>query len=86
MNPMREYREADDLARWGSFLFTGGIAVFYARHGVPWYWIADPDSRVVEVYGLIAGAYALRTRAAGDEPLSAEPFPDLVIPPAALWA
>jgi len=47
----------------------------------------DPDSRgVVEVYGLAEGGYTLSARVAGDESLSAEPFPDLVIPPASLWA
>ena len=58
----------------------------YARHGVPWYWIVDPDARVVEVYRLEAGSYVLSKRIAGDEPVSAEPFADLVIPPASLWA
>ena len=27
----------------------------YARHDIPWYWIVEPDSRVVEVYKLVAG-------------------------------
>lgn len=58
----------------------------YARHGVPWYWIVDPDSRTVEVYALGEGGYALTTRASGNEPLSAEPLADLVIPLASLWA
>ncbi len=58
----------------------------YARHGIPWYWIVDPDSRTVEVYALGEGGYALSTRVAGDEQLSAEPLTDLVIPPTSLWA
>ncbi len=58
----------------------------YARYGVPWYWIVDPDSRTVEVYALGEGGYALSTRVAGDEQLSAEPLTDLVIPPTSLWA
>jgi Uma2 family endonuclease len=58
----------------------------YASYGVPWYWIVDPDSRVVEVYRLEAGSYTLSKRVAGDEPLSAEPFPDLALAPASLWA
>lgn len=58
----------------------------YARHGVSWYWLVDPDSRVVEVYALVAGGYALSTRVSGAEPLSAEPLADLTIPPASLWA
>lgn len=58
----------------------------YASYGVPWYWIMDPDSRVVEAYRLEAASYVLIKRIAGDEPLSAEPFPDLALAPAALWA
>ena len=58
----------------------------YARHDIPWYWIVDPDSRVVEVYKLVAGSYTLSARVAGGEALSAEPFPDLALPAASLWA
>ena len=58
----------------------------YARYAIPWYWIVDPDNRVVEVYRLAGGAYALDTRISPDEPLCAQPFPDLVVPPASLWA
>ena len=57
----------------------------YARHGIPWYWIGDPDNRVVEVYRLAEGAYTLSLRVTGDEDLSAEPLADLVIPLASLW-
>jgi Uma2 family endonuclease len=57
----------------------------YARHGVPWYWLVDPDARTVEVYGLAGGAYTLAARVTGDEPFSAEPLPDLTIPLASLW-
>ena len=58
----------------------------YARHGIPWYWVVDPDSRTTEVYGLEGSGYELAARVAGDEPLSASPFPDLIISPQALWA
>jgi len=58
----------------------------YARYGVPWYWIVDPDGRSVEVYRLADGAYTLSARVGPDDPLSAEPLPDLVIPPSSLWA
>jgi len=57
----------------------------YASCGVPWYWIVDPDSRAVEAYRLEAGNYTLFERIAGDAPLGAEPFPDLGLPPTALW-
>ena len=58
----------------------------YAGYGVPWYWIVDPESRAVEIYKLDAGSYTLSARIAGDEALSAEPFGDLTIPAASLWA
>jgi Uma2 family endonuclease len=57
----------------------------YARHGVPWYWLVDPDARAVEVYRLAEGAYVLATRVTSDEPFSAEPLPGLVVAPASLW-
>lgn len=58
----------------------------YARHGIPWYWLVDPDARTVEVFALEAESYALRKRAEADEPLRADPFPDLLIPLTPLWA
>lgn len=58
----------------------------YARHRVPYYWIVDPDARMVEVYALREGNYGLAARAAGDETLRTEPFPDLALPLATLWA
>ena len=57
----------------------------YASHGVPWYWIVDPDARVVEGYRLQAGGYVLSKRVAGDAPLGAEPFLDFALAPASLW-
>ena len=38
------------------------------------------------VYGLAPSAYVLHARTTEDELLRAEPFPDLVITPEALWA
>lgn len=58
----------------------------YARYGLPYYWIVDPDARAIEVYALRATSYELHARALGNEPLAAEPFSDLILPPASLWS
>jgi Uma2 family endonuclease len=58
----------------------------YARYGIPWYWLVDSEVRTAEIYGLQARIYELRRRFGGDEPLCAEPFPDLTITSEALWA
>jgi len=57
----------------------------YARHGVPYYWIVDPEARVVEAYVLSEGAYQLSARVAGSEPVSLPPFPNLAFVPGSLW-
>jgi Uma2 family endonuclease len=57
----------------------------YARHGVPSYWIVDPEARAIEAYVLSAGGYQLAARARGPEAVSLPPFPDLAFVPASLW-
>lgn len=57
----------------------------YARHGVPYYWIVDPEARTIEAYSLSEGAYQLVMRAAGREAVSLPPFSDLAFAPASLW-
>ena len=57
----------------------------YARHGVPYYWIVDPEVRVVEAYVLSEGAYQLSARVAGSEPVSLPPFSALAFVLASLW-
>jgi Uma2 family endonuclease len=57
----------------------------YRRHGVPYYWIVDPEARTVEAFGLGEGEYRLLARAWGTEPVALPPFPDLAFAPASLW-
>jgi Uma2 family endonuclease len=57
----------------------------YARHGVPYYWIVDPEARTVEAYRLTEGTYQLAGRLVGSEPVSLPPFPDLALVPASIW-
>jgi Uma2 family endonuclease len=57
----------------------------YARHGVPYYWIVDPDTRTIEAYCHARGAYQLDGRLAGGQPTALPPFPELIIDPASVW-
>jgi Uma2 family endonuclease len=57
----------------------------YADHGIPYYWLVDPESRTIEVLGLDAGRYALLARASGAGPVALPTFPDLTFAPASLW-
>ena len=57
----------------------------YARHQIPYYWIIDPVAGTLDAYGLDEGRYALIMRAAGTEPVTLPPFPDLAFAPASLW-
>ena len=57
----------------------------YARCGVPYLWLVDPEGRSVEAFVLGPQGYALAVRASGTEPVSPPPFPDLNVIPASLW-
>jgi len=57
----------------------------YARHGVPYYWIVDPEGRAIEALVLGPDGYSLEVRASGTKPLALPPFPALALVPAALW-
>lgn len=46
----------------------------YARHGVAYYWIVDPDARQIEAHVLGAEAYELAARLVGTGPASLPPF------------
>lgn len=57
----------------------------YARHGVPYYWIVDPEARRIEVYRLAEGGYRLELTASGGQPMALPPLADLALVPASLW-
>ena len=57
----------------------------YARAGIPWYWIVDPEAMVLWEYRLEGGQYAVASRAGGDEVFHPALFPGLSIPLARLW-
>ncbi len=57
----------------------------YARHGIPHYWIVDPDGRTFEVYELAGSDYRLAGSFAGDAAATSSVFPGLEIPLARLW-
>lgn len=57
----------------------------YQKAGVPHYWIVDPETKIIEAYGLKDGEYTLRSCAAEDEILTHPDFPELKIELAVLW-
>ena len=65
-------------------LDRGQKMTLYAEHGVPFYWIADPEARSIEAFSLAGAAYALAARVTS-EPAVLPPFSDLTFDPASLW-
>ena len=57
----------------------------YARYGIPYYWTADTDARVLDAYELDAGAYRPVGRVQGNARIAVAPFPDLVLGLDELW-
>jgi Uma2 family endonuclease len=57
----------------------------YARHGVPHYWVADVDMRVIEGYALVEGTYQIAGRLEGTRTAALAPFLGLPLDPSTLW-
>jgi len=61
-------------------------AQLYAKHGVPHYWLIDPDQQSVEAYELAGDQYNLVVKAQNGEVFNPPLFPGLSIPLADLWS
>ena len=57
----------------------------YARHGVPYFWLVDPEGRMIDAFVLGPDGYALTARVSGRQPVGLPPFPDLGLVPESLW-
>jgi Uma2 family endonuclease len=57
----------------------------YAKCGVPWLWLVNPDYRTLEPYKLISGFWTSRCAFTGDDVVRAEPFPEAEIDLASIW-
>ncbi|MBI1726511.1 MAG: Uma2 family endonuclease [Candidatus Rokubacteria bacterium] len=57
----------------------------YAEHGVPYYWIVDPETRSIEAFALAGAEYALAARLTS-EPAALPPFSGLILDPALIWS
>jgi len=58
----------------------------YARYGVPYAWLVDPDARTLEAYELDGGCWGLNGRFADDQTVTAAPFETLSFKLDRLWA
>ncbi len=61
-------------------------AQLYAKHGVPHYWLFDPDQQSVEAYELAGDQYNLVVKAQNAELFNPTLFSGLTIPLADLWS
>lgn len=58
----------------------------YAREGVPWLWLVDPDARTLEVYRLGEDRrWTLLAVLHGDQPVRQPPFDAIEFPLGRLW-
>lgn len=51
----------------------------YARHGIPHYWVVDPEAPAIAAFSLREGDYVKVAEALPGQPFAAEPFPDLAL-------
>jgi Uma2 family endonuclease len=59
----------------------------YAREGIPYLWLVDPDVRMLEVYRLDADRrWLLLATLKDDDPVSQPPFDAIEFPLDSLWA
>jgi Uma2 family endonuclease len=61
-------------------------ARLYAKHGVPHYWLIDPDQQSIEAYELVGDQYNLAFKAQNAERFNPTLFPGLSIMLADLWS
>lgn len=71
-------------------LWTGTIdrqrkRQLYARYGVPFYWIVEPEAEVIEALALGAEGWVDAGRLAGQARGALAPFGELVVDAGALW-
>ena len=57
----------------------------YARYGVPYLWLVDPDARDVEAHVLRAPEYVVQARVSRPQPVDLPPFTNLGLVPSSLW-
>ena len=73
------------LSRWTAQIDRSTKRQLYARHGVPYYWIVDPDQRTIEAHLLSGSVYGAPMTFRGDSLVDLPPFPGLTLDPVALW-
>lgn len=57
----------------------------YAKHGIPWAWIVDPNVRTLEVFRLDGAQWVLHASYGGDNEVAAEPFTEVTLNLAEMW-
>jgi Uma2 family endonuclease len=57
----------------------------YAGAGVPYLWLLDPRSKLLEVFQLTAGHWLLAATFAGQDKIRAVPFDEISFPLSELW-